>query len=42
MDADPASWLEAELPAARVVERADPLTLEPEKIDLLGPLLLVW
>ena len=40
----PAGLFGAKLPAARVVERVDPLTLEPDEmslLDLLGPPLLV-
>jgi hypothetical protein len=40
----PAGLFGARLPAARVVERVDPLTLEPDEmflLDLLGPPLLV-
>jgi hypothetical protein len=43
-DADEQEMFGVRLPAARVVERVDPLTLEPEEVallDLLGPPLLV-
>ncbi|MGH3622855.1 MAG: P-loop NTPase fold protein, partial [Sciscionella sp.] len=43
-DVAQAEWYGVTLPAARVIERVDPLTLEPDELallDLLGPPLLV-